>query len=203
MTLNNSDSGPLRADRSRDVSDADLVRRCRDGGTEAFDELVNRHQDKMFNMVYRFCGHREDARDICQRAFVNAFRKIGEFKGDSAFSTWLYRIAFNQAVSFMRERKRVELSLAPRDDGPAREPAYTCGPTEGLESVETRGKVQQALGMLDESDRQVILLKDIQGCSYDQIASILQIPKGTVRSRLHRARLELKARLKPFIGTLQ
>jgi RNA polymerase sigma-70 factor (ECF subfamily) len=193
----------VRAAGFRGLPDADLVRRCQGGEGQAFNELVSRHQDKIYNIVLRFCGNPEDAGDVSQRAFINAFRKIGEFKGDAAFATWLYRIAFNQAVSFKREGKHRERSLTPKDDEPFREPADDRNPTEGLESDETRKKVRQALALLDESDRQVILLKDIQGCSYDEIASVLEIPKGTVRSRLHRARLELKTKLKPFIGTLQ
>lgn len=188
----------------RGPSDAELVLRCQRGEAQAFNDLVSRHQDKIYNIILRFCGNAEDARDVSQRAFINAYRKIGEFKGDSAFATWLYRIAFNQAVSFKREGKRRERSLTPRrEDEPVLEPADDRSPTEGLESDETRKKVRQALALLDEGDRQVILLKDIQGCSYDEIAAALEIPKGTVRSRLHRARLELKAKLKPFIGTLQ
>ncbi len=187
----------------RDLPDRELVKLCQDGRARAFDELVARHQDRVFNLVYRFCGNHEDACDVTQRALINAFRKIGEFKGDAAFSTWLYRIAFNQSVSFRREQKHRALSLTSKEGEPLHEPADPSSPTEGLESDETRRKVQQALDLLDESDRQVILLKDIQGCSYDEIASVLKIPKGTVRSRLHRARLELKAKLKPLIGTLQ
>jgi RNA polymerase sigma-70 factor (ECF subfamily) len=135
--------------------------------------------------------------------FINAFRKIQEFKGDSAFSTWIYRIAFNQAISFRRENKRTAVSIYAKDDDKVVEPAVESNPTEKLEGEETQKKVQQALEMLEEGDRQIILLKDLQGHSYDEIASIMQIPKGTVRSRLHRARLELKSKLKSYIGTLK
>lgn len=204
MTPLEPDRSGVRAAGWRGLADADLVLRCQRGEGEAFNELVSRHQDRIYTIVLRFCGNAEDARDVSQRAFINAFRKIGEFKGDSAFATWLTRIAFNQAVSLKREGKHRERSLIPRnEDEPLLEPADDRSPTEGLESDETRKKVQQALALLDEGDRQVILLKDIQGCSYDEIASTLEIPKGTVRSRLHRARLELKTKLKPFIGTLQ
>jgi RNA polymerase sigma-70 factor (ECF subfamily) len=204
VTPLDSQGSGVPAAGGRGPSDADLVLRCQRGEGPAFNDLVSRHQDRIYNIVLRFCGNAEDARDVSQRAFINAYRKIGEFKGESAFATWLTRIAFNQAVSFRRERKHRELSLTPKnEDGPLVEPADDRSPAEGLESDETRKKVQQALALLDEGDRQVILLKDIQGCSYDEIASVLAIPKGTVRSRLHRARLELKTKLKPFIGTLQ
>jgi RNA polymerase sigma-70 factor (ECF subfamily) len=187
----------------RELPDRELVVRCQRNESGAFDELVARHQDRVFSAVSRFCGNVEDAADIVQRAFINAFRKIGEFKGDSAFSTWIYRIAFNQAISFRRENRRAPVSIYSKDDDKVLEPAIEENPTEKMEGEETRKKVQQALELLEEADREIIILKDLQGHSYDEIADIMQIPKGTVRSRLHRARLELKSRLKPYIGTLK
>ena len=188
----------------RDLPDRELVARCaRQDDPAAFGELVARHQERIYAAVRRFCGHDDDACDIVQRAFLNAFRKIREFKGDAAFSTWLYRIAFNEAISYRRERRRPALPLGASDDG-ARppEPAERPDPAARMESEETRRKVQQALDLLSDEDRQIVLLRDLQGHSYEEIAEILGIPKGTVRSRLHRARLELRDRLKSFIGTL-
>lgn len=188
----------------RDLPDRELVARCaRQDDRAAFGELVARHQDRIYAAIRRFCGNDEDAADIVQRAFLNAFRKIGEFKGDAAFATWLYRIAFNEAVSYRRERRRPAVSLEASDDGarPA-EPAERVDPSCRLETEETQRKVQQAIELLPDEDRQIVLLRDLQGHSYDEIAEILGIPKGTVRSRLHRARLELRERLKSFIGTL-
>ena len=187
----------------RDLPDRELVLLCQKSNPDAFAELVARHQDRVYTAITRFCGDSEDACDITQRAFINAFRKIGEFKGDAAFSTWIYRIAFNQAISFRRENKHTAVSIYSKDDELLAEPVDDRNPTEHLESQETQRKVQQALDQLEEADRQIILLKDLQGASYDEIADILKIPKGTVRSRLHRARLELKTKLKSFIGTLQ
>lgn len=186
----------------RELPDRELVRMCQNGNPRAFDELVTRHQDRVYTAVCRFCGNAEDACDITQRAFINAYRKIQEFQGDSTFSTWIYRIAFNQAISFRREHKRDAMSIYSKDDELITEPAEEQNPTEAMESREIQKKVQQALDQLEEADRQIILLKDLQGHSYDEIAEIMQVPKGTVRSRLHRARLELKEKLKLFIGTL-
>jgi RNA polymerase sigma-70 factor (ECF subfamily) len=195
---------PPPAPELRELPDRELVLRCQRNESRAFDELVARHQDRVFTAVTRFCGNSEDAADIVQRAFINAFRKIQEFKGDSAFSTWIYRIAFNQAISFRRENKRNTVSIYGKDDdNKVVEPAVELNPTEKIEGEETQKKVQQALELLEEGDRQIILLKDLQGHSYDEIAAIMQIPKGTVRSRLHRARLELKSKLKSYIGTLK
>jgi RNA polymerase sigma-70 factor (ECF subfamily) len=187
----------------RDLPDRELVLLCQKSNPDAFTELVGRHQDRVYSAISRYCGNAEDASDITQRAFINAFRKIGEFKGDAAFSTWIYRIAFNQAISFRRENRRAPVSIYSKGDELITEPADERNPTEQMESQETQRKVQQALDLLEDADRQIILLKDLQGASYDEIAGILQIPKGTVRSRLHRARLELKSKLKSFIGTLQ
>ncbi|HEX7896260.1 MAG TPA: sigma-70 family RNA polymerase sigma factor [Planctomycetota bacterium] len=186
----------------RDLPDRELVARCQLGEADAFNELVNRHQDRVYAAVTRFCGNGEDAADVVQRAFINAYRKISEFKGDAAFSTWIYRIAFNQAISFRRENRRPSISLHAKDeDGLIAEPVDDRAPGESMETEETRKKVQQALERLEEEDRQIIILKDLQGHSYDEIAAILEVPKGTVRSRLHRARMELKEKLKPILGT--
>lgn len=188
----------------RDLPDRELVLRCQRSEPDAFNELVVRHQDRVYAAVTRFCGNAEDACDIVQRAFINAFRKIGDFKNDSAFSTWIYRIAFNQAISFRRENRRVTVSIHGKgDDGLLVEPVDDRPPGEAMESEETQAKVRQALERLSEEDRQIIILKDIQGHSYDEIAEVLQIPKGTVRSRLHRARMDLKEKLKPILGTLR
>ena len=184
-------------DKPGEPTDRELVRRSREGSHEAFDILVRRHQDKIFNAVYRFCGHWDNACDITQRAFINAFRKISEFKGDAAFSTWMYRIAFNQSVSFRRESgRRKAMSLYAGDDEMVHEPATEHNPTERMEVDDARRMVQRALDQLDDEDRQIIILKDLEEQSYDEIAKILDIPKGTVRSRLHRARLALKEKLK-------
>jgi RNA polymerase sigma-70 factor, ECF subfamily len=182
--------------------DRELVARAQRGDAEAFGRLVARHQDKVFNAVLRFCGHHEDACDITQRAFINAFRKLAEFKGDSAFSTWMYRIAFNQSVSFRREAGgRRPASLYGRDDELAVEPEVAHDPGERLDAEDHQRLVQRALLMLDEDDRRIVVLKDLEERSYEEIAGILDIPKGTVRSRLHRARLQLREKLKAFLGT--
>ncbi|MBI4565299.1 MAG: sigma-70 family RNA polymerase sigma factor [Planctomycetes bacterium] len=179
-------------------SDRELVWRSQAGDTDAFGLLVTRHQDRIFNAVVRFCGNAEDAQDITQRAFVNAFRKIREFKGESAFTTWMYRIAFNQAVSFLRESRRQGL---PAGSGSGMEPVDDRRPGDRIESEENRAKVQEALNRLSSDDRRIIILKELEDRSYDQIAEVLRVPVGTVRSRLFRARQALKQELKLVIGT--
>jgi RNA polymerase sigma-70 factor, ECF subfamily len=180
-------------------SDRDLVQRARQGDRDAFGLLVVRHQDRIYTAVLRFCGDAEDARDIVQRAFINAWRRLDSFKGDSAFSTWMYRIAFNESVSFRREggRKR-GVSL---DGAKAVEPADDRGPGDRMESVEAQGKVQEALNRLDPEERKILILKELEDRSYDEIAEILEVPKGTVRSRLFRARESLRGALKIVLKT--
>jgi len=182
--------------------DRALVDRARGGDAEAFNQLVVRHQDRIYTAILRFCGDAEDARDISQRAFVNAWRKIGDFKGDAAFSTWIYRIAFNQAVSFRREGGRSRtVSIHGREEGAISEPVDDRRPGDRLDSEESRRKVQEALALLDPGDRKVLILRELEERSYDEIAAILEVPKGTVRSRLFRARQELKEKLRILIGT--
>ncbi|HEY3226945.1 MAG TPA: sigma-70 family RNA polymerase sigma factor [Planctomycetota bacterium] len=181
--------------------DRDLVERSRRGDGEAFGRLVERHQDRIYTAVLRFCGDPEDARDIVQRAFINAWRRLEAFKGDCAFSTWMYRIAFNESVSFRREGGRRKLvPIQGRDEEPVAEPVDDRRPSERMEVEEGRRKVQEALNLLDPGERKILILKELEERSYDEIAEILEIPKGTVRSRLFRAREALREKLKVLMG---
>src|SRR5258706_2221958 len=146
----------------RELPDRELVVRCQRNESRAFDELVGRHQDRVFTAVLRFCGNAEDAADVVQRAFINAFRKIQEFKGDSAFSTWIYRIAFNQAISFRRENKRAPVSIYSKDDDKIVEPAVESNPTEKLEGEATHKKVHTALEKRGEGRRRASLHTGLQ-----------------------------------------
>jgi len=175
---------------SESPSDRDLLQRARRGDGDAFGMLVVRHQDRIYTGVLRFCGDAEDARDIAQRAFINAWRRLDSFKEDSAFSTWMYRIAFNESVSFRREGGRRR--AASLDGEKAAEPADDRRPGDRMESAEAQGKVQEALNRLDPEERKILILKELEDRSYDEIAEILEVPKGTVRSRLFRARESLR-----------
>lgn len=180
--------------------DRKLIKDCLQGQTSAFGELVSRYQDRLFNAVYRLLGHPEDALDVVQEAFLHAFQSLNSFKGDSEFFTWLYRIAFNSAISLKRKR-RILLSLDPggADDSlidPLDDSEYTQ-PGLALERSEEETKLQAALNRLSPEHRAVLVLKDIEGRKYEDIAEILDVPIGTIRSRLHRARLELRDILYP------
>jgi RNA polymerase sigma-70 factor, ECF subfamily len=178
---------------SRD--DHRLIQDCLKGRTEAFGELVRRYQDRLYNTVFRLLDNAEDARDVVQDAFLNAFQSLDSFKGDSLFFTWLYRIAMNTAFSFKRKH-RAMLSIHGAPGGSAAveplDPSESNQPDFGLEQADEDRVVQQALNRLSVEHRTVLILKDIEGQKYEAMADILQVPIGTIRSRLHRARMELR-----------
>ncbi len=184
--------------------DHSLVQACRMGQTEAFGALVRRYQQRLYPTVLRLVGNAEDAEDILQDAFVRAFEKLDQFHGESSFYTWVYRIAVNLALSGHRRRlgraapfrREGVKSLAPNDlpdDSPAADPAFP------LEQAERERIVENALNQLCPEHRAVVILKDFDGRRYEEIAAVLDIPVGTVRSRLHRARCELRDRLRSLV----
>jgi RNA polymerase sigma-70 factor (ECF subfamily) len=181
-------------------SEGEYLARAKAGDREAFSHLVNFHQNRVYNALVRFTGDRDRALDLAQKAFLNAWMKLAQFEAKAAFGTWVYRIAINLAISEARGRRHEAVSLS-RVGGGHEEgadfdpPAAGNGPSAALEARETQAMVQSAIRSLDPEFREIILLKDIEDRSYDEIAEILEIPKGTVRSRLHRARMELKAAL--------
>jgi RNA polymerase sigma-70 factor (ECF subfamily) len=176
--------------------DAQLIDEALDGESAAFGQLVRKYQDRLYNTIAHVVGCRDEAEDVVQDAFVQAFVKLASFRRDSAFYTWLYRIAFNTAISRRRrrraevsvERGRDALGVEPLDDGEA--------PEERLLRQERAGQVRRALSALSEEHRAILVLREMEGCCYDTIADILDLPIGTVRSRLHRARLQLREELK-------
>jgi RNA polymerase sigma-70 factor (ECF subfamily) len=172
--------------------DCRLIEQTLNGHRNAFGELVARYQDRLYTMLVHLVGCPEEARDVCQEAFTQAFVKLDSFHQASAFYTWLYRIAFNTAISRTR-RKRPQASVdeireaahyEPPDPGPS--------PEERLQSEEHVKQVQAALATLSEDHRSILVLKEMDGLRYEEIAEMLDIPIGTVRSRLFRARSQLK-----------
>jgi RNA polymerase sigma-70 factor, ECF subfamily len=177
------------------ADDQRLIAECLRGNASAFGELVRRHQDRLFHTIFRMVNNAEDARDVVQEAFLSAYQSLDSFKGDSLFFTWLYRIAVNTAISLKR-KQRVVLSIdSARGGEPLAEPADTSEvnrPGHALEQSEQEGRVQRALGRLSPEHRAVLVMKDMEGQKYEDIADVLRVPIGTIRSRLHRARLELR-----------
>jgi RNA polymerase sigma-70 factor (ECF subfamily) len=179
------------------VTDDQLIDEALAGRSAAFGQLVLKYQDRLFTALAHANGCVEDARDAAQDAFVQAFVKLETFRGNSSFYTWLYRIAFNAAASRAR-KKRPHESLDARREAAGAEPLdHRNGrPTDGLERNERVEQVRTALDGLPHDYRVVLVLREIDGCDYEQISDILDVPVGTVRSRLHRARLQLKDQLK-------
>ena len=181
------------------ISDAACVRRLQRGDINAFEVLVRRHEKAIFNLVYRMLGDYDDAAEISQEVFLSAYRAIGQFRGEANFSTWLYRIAVNHASTRRKSTNSRQKRLVPLDGGEMIDEAQ-IGPSETLEKKELRERVQRALNELEPEDATVILLRDLQDIPYEEVARMLEIPVGTVKSRLHRARQALKARLAAFFN---
>jgi RNA polymerase sigma-70 factor (ECF subfamily) len=179
--------------------DAQLIDEALAGQSVAFGRLVTKYQDRLYNALVHVIGSAEEAHDVVQDAFVQAFLKLDSFHRSAAFYTWLYRIAFNLAVSrFRKSRPTVSVDRARELCGQeiaSRDPP----PTERLERQERAEQVRAALSALDENHRAVLVLREIDGCCYESIAEILNLPLGTVRSRLHRARMELRELLKDVV----
>ena len=175
--------------------DPRLITECLQGRTAAFGELVCRYQDRLFNTVYRLLDNAEDAQDVVQEAFLSAYQSLNSFKGDSLFFTWLYRIAINTAISLKR-KQRVAVSIsAGYEDGRVAEPVDVSEygqPGHALEKAEEERRIQRALNRLSPEHRAVLIMKDMEGHKYEMMAEVLQVPIGTIRSRLHRARVELR-----------
>lgn len=172
-----------------------LIEASLQGDSAAFGRLVTLYQDRLYNAMVHFCGNATEAEDVAQEAFVQAYLKLRDFQRQSAFYTWLYRIAFNTAVSRKR-RKRIETSIDKSRDDLGDEPTdYGDAPGDRLLREEQAVQVRAALDLLSEEHRSILVLREIEGCDYEQIAEILGINVGTVRSRLHRARLQMRDRL--------
>ena len=168
-----------------------LLRRAREGDTAAFGELVERHQTRIYAVCLRILADPEEARDAAQEAFVTAFRKLGQFRGDAAFTTWLHRIAVNACYDALRRAKRRPMlhAVEAHDDDRAPEP----GPPTPDPADEIAGTIDvaRALARVPENFRIVLVLADIEDLPYDEISRVLEVPVGTVKSRVHRGRIAL------------
>ncbi len=180
--------------------DQAAIQRVLQGDNSAYTELVDRYQRRLLGLLYHACGNQVEAEDLAQETFTRAYRKLRLYSGQSQFYTWLCRVAMNLLTS-QRRRKRIENQL-PREGMDVALDTVGTGDQrdDELEKSEMRVQVRQAIAMLDVERRTVILLRDFDGMDYDAIAETLDIPVGTVRSRLHRARLELKSILEKKLG---
>lgn len=172
-------------------ADESLVRRFLDGEPSAFGTLVERHQTRVFNLCLRILGNREDAFDAAQETFMSALRKVDQFRGDAAFTTWLHRVAVNSCYDELRKQQRRPMLhvVAPGDAEEPRE----AGPPSADHADEVTGSLDAAAALtrVPEEFRVALVLADVQDLPYEQIARILEVPVGTVKSRVHRGRLAL------------
>ncbi len=176
-----------------------LLARSRAGDRSAFATLIDRHQDRIFTLALRLCGGaRERAEDLAQEAFLRALQGITSFRGDAAFSTWMHRIVLNlhlnrtSSLAARAEARQLSLGAARDDEQPGLDVASTeLSPDESVGADEELARLRRAVDALDEARRVVVLLRDVEGKSYEEIAALLDVPIGTVRSRLARAREEL------------
>jgi RNA polymerase sigma-70 factor (ECF subfamily) len=191
--------------------DAALIKQCREGDSAAFGRLVAKYQDRVFNTCWRMCGNRADAEDFTQEAFVKAFQAIDRFAERSKFSTWVFRIAVNVVLSSRRGKKAKAVYSLDDSPGPASDASTSAAeravsqesPPDGDASDRERTRiVAEALASLEEEHRTVVILRDLESFGYDEIAEILDVPAGTVKSRLHRARMALRDKLSPLLESV-
>jgi RNA polymerase sigma-70 factor (ECF subfamily) len=192
--------------------DAEIVSFCKKGNTDAFENLVKKYQKKMLNIAYRMIGNYEDACEIVQDAFVSAYKAIRHFEEKARFSTWLYTIVVNLSRNRLNQLKtqsnREAFSMDDpvlTDNGAIRAEPASNEPSilERLEQRDVQQKVQECIDSLDTEFKEVLILRDTQGFSYDEISDMLKIPEGTVKSRLFRARDALRDCLKKVMGDLR
>ena len=175
------------------MTEQELVRAAAGGDTEAFERLVRTYENKIYHLALRMCGSADEAADIAQEAFLAAWRGLPSFRGEANFATWLYRLTSNAAIDYLRRQKKErgdmslddeDLGLDAVDTGP--------GPQDAAERTEVRTAVAAGLQQLSEGHRQVLVLREIQGLSYEEIADVLEVDLGTVKSRISRARTALR-----------
>ncbi len=187
------------------ISDLALVRSAQREDVAAYDELVRRYQERIYATVYHMTSNHEDANDLVQETFIKAYRALKTFKGDSSFYTWVYRIAVNKTINFLKQRKnRLHMSLNDVDFNAENDPDLVAlvsekTPGRALNLAELQDKLNAAMLKLSEHHRMVVTLHDIQGLSHEEIGEIMDCNIGTVRSRLFYARQQLQAYLADYL----
>lgn len=184
-----------------DLQERDLIRKAKQGDMLAFEELILKHEKIVYNLAFRMMNHSEDAMDISQEVFLKAYRSLSNFDERSAFSTWLYRITHNTCIDEIRKRKgkqtySLEEDLESEDGSMQRQVADDGDtPEESLMRKEQKSEILRALDTLSEEHKVAIILRDVKGLSYEEIAEILELSLGTVKSRINRARNQLKTEI--------
>lgn len=195
--------------RVRADEDAELVRRCQSGDRAAFQAIVKKYERRVYGIAFGFVRNREDSLDLTQDAFVKVFRNLGSFQGTSSFYTWLYRVATNVCIDHVRRKKRrkegaeyddtLAHSEAAMGDTPLISTTSGISPARAASNKELGQKIKDALATLSEAHREILLLREIEGLSYEELSEVLDIPKGTVMSRLFHARTNLQKALVDYL----
>lgn len=210
LTPEQREEAARRAEQDR--RDRRLVRKLKEGDERAFQELVQTYQNRIFGLMLRMIGNRQEAEDLAQEVFIIVYRAIGSYRGEGRFYTWLYRIASNTCknrIKYLKGRnfhRSVEIEDSPQAQLPASEggaivtfQSQVPGPEATVEGQRMETVIQRELAALDPEHRLLIVLRDVQGLSYQDIIRITGLQEGTLKSRLHRARLALKERLSPYL----
>jgi len=184
-----------------------LLRRLVDRDERAFRELIDEHRDRVFNITYRMLGNRAEAEDVAQEVFITVFKQIENFRGDSKFSTWLYRVTVNHCKNRIKylarrhDRDRDELDETSQQQNGAVNgaPVRAKNPDKALEAAQMEKLLQDAIASLDDEQRAVVILRDVEDLSIEEICEITGLPDGTVKSRLHRARLVLRKKMQRHV----
>jgi RNA polymerase sigma-70 factor (ECF subfamily) len=198
-------SPPAAPPESEPIEEAVLVERARAGQMEAYDELVRRYQERIYATIYHMTSNHEDANDLAQEAFIKGFHALKSFKGGSSFYTWVYRIAVNKTINFLKQRKnKTQMSLDDLDFHAEHDPDLVAlvsekTPRREVNLAELQEKLNDAMQKLSEPHRLVVTLHDVQGSSHEEIAKIMECNIGTVRSRLFYARQQLQAYLSDYL----
>jgi RNA polymerase sigma-70 factor (ECF subfamily) len=189
----------------RNSEEAELVSRARKGDMGAYDDLIRLYQERIYATIYHMTSNHEDANDLAQESFIKAFQALKTFKGGSSFYTWIYRIAVNKTINFLKQRKnRTQMSLNDLDFNAEHDPDLVAlisdkTPRRDVGLSELQEKLNEALQKLSEHHRLVVTLHDVQGLSHEEIAKIMDCNIGTVRSRLFYARQQLQAYLSDYL----
>lgn len=195
----------LKSDREyKSYTDEQLINEFKEGNNKAFDEIVYRYKDRLVNFLFRYTGNKDDSEDLAQDAFIKLYRSKHLYQEIAKFSTWFYTIAINIAKTFKKKRGKLStLSISDYDQDSEKDfdlPANTIEPDEYANAVIENYYIQKAINSLDDTYREAIVLRDIQDLDYEEIAEILKVPIGTVKSRINRGREKLKVLLKIFIN---